>query len=46
MSIPSIIICANCGDYADGNGFCHECGIYTMPDEELEFDDDCEDEEQ
>jgi len=39
MSIPSIIMCSNCGDYANGIGFCQECGIYTMPDDEIETDD-------
>lgn len=32
-----IELCTNCGKYCDGRGYCHECEVYTLIDED-EFD--------
>lgn len=38
MSLPDIIMCDNCGGYCTGTGYCHECGVYSLPDDESEED--------
>lgn len=38
-------LCTNCGEYVDGRGYCHECGIYTLLDDDGDLDFTGEDDE-